>query len=82
MLITLTVLLQRTPALRLSAQQGKQRFYLALVGTWVGTAVLSNLHELSPLIAGGWFFVGAGAVTMGQCLYPRLFPPRRSAAAR
>ena len=79
--ITLTVLLQRTPALRLSAQQGKHRFYLALVGTWVGTAVLSNLNQLSPLIAGGWFFLGAGAVTMGQCLYPRLFPPRRPATA-
>lgn len=79
MLITLTMLLQRTPALRLSAQQGKQRLYLALVGTWVGTAILSNRPELSPLIAGGWFFVGAGTVTLGQCL--RLLPPHRPAAA-
>lgn len=80
MLITLTVLLQRTPALRLPVQQGKNRFYLALAGTWVGTAVLANLREVSPLLAGGWFFLGAGIVTMGACLYPRLFPRAGPAA--
>ena len=78
--ITLTVLLQRTPAMRLSAQQNKHRFYGALLGAWVGTAVLSNLTELSPLIAGGWLFLGASAVTMGQCLYARRFPRGRAAA--
>jgi hypothetical protein len=80
MLVTLTILLQRTPALRLTPQQGKNRFYLALVGTWAGVALLSNLDQVSPLVAGGWFFLGAGVVTMGQCLYPRLFPRRRAAA--
>jgi hypothetical protein len=79
--ITATVLLQRTPAMRLSAEQNKRRFYGALLGAWVGTAVLSNLTQLSPLIAGGWLFLGAGAVTMGQCLYLRLFPRGRAGAA-
>jgi hypothetical protein len=78
--ITLTVLLQRTPAMRLSVQQNKQRFYGALLGAWVGTAALSNLTQLSPLIAGGWLFLGAGAVSMGQCLYLRLFARGRAGA--
>jgi hypothetical protein len=81
MLVTLTVLVQRTPALRLSVQHAKQRYYLALGGAWLGTAILANLTQLSPLSVGGWLFLGAVALTMGQCLYPRLFPPRRAAAA-
>jgi hypothetical protein len=80
-LVSLTVLLQRTPAMRLSLKQGKNRFYIALAGAWLGAAVLGNLSEYSPLIVGGWFFLGAVAVTMAQCLYPRLMARRRTAAA-
>jgi hypothetical protein len=79
--VTLTVLLQRTPAMRLSLKQGKNRFYIALAGAWLGAAVLGNLAQYSPLIVGGWFFLGAGAVTMAQCLYPRLIARRRTPAA-
>jgi hypothetical protein len=72
MVVTLTVLLERTPALSLAPKQQQARFNIALVAALLCIPGLSAATPASLLVMGAWLFLGAGIITMGLCLLARL----------
>lgn len=73
MLVTLSVLVERTPALSLPVKSQQSRFNIALIGSLLSVSAPRNSQPQVPLLAPGcWLFLGAGVVSMIGCLYIRL----------
>jgi hypothetical protein len=82
MLVTLTVVLVRTPAFCLPAKSQQSRFNIVFVGCLLSTPLLSNVPRLGLLVPGGWLFLSACILTLIGCLYVRLKARRQVSKGR